>query len=80
MNNNEKVKLFFEDCRLLCLIVHFLFKVKCLPTLPVQYDKRMDDEFQGAKRKIKLVHEEVNVLLLQRSYRKHSVWKHHKLA
>ncbi|XP_050926955.1 regulator of telomere elongation helicase 1 isoform X2 [Lates calcarifer] len=33
-------------------------KANCLSTLFLQYDKRMDDELRGAKRKIKLVQEQ----------------------
>ncbi|TKS77856.1 Regulator of telomere elongation helicase 1 [Collichthys lucidus] len=33
-------------------------KVNCLSTLSLQYDKRMDDELRGGKRKIKLVQQQ----------------------
>uniref|UniRef100_A0A4W6E882 Regulator of telomere elongation helicase 1 n=1 Tax=Lates calcarifer TaxID=8187 RepID=A0A4W6E882_LATCA len=35
-------------------------EANCLSTLFLQYDKRMDDELRGAKRKIKLVQEQVH--------------------
>lgn len=44
-------------------MVCFLLKANRLSTLSLQYDKRMDDEMRGGKRKIKLVQEQVHVSL-----------------
>lgn len=38
-------------------------KANHLSTLSLQYDKRMEDELRGAKRKIKLVQEQVSGVL-----------------
>lgn len=54
---------YFQDYILFVQLCIFLSKANCLSTLFLQYDKRMDDELRGAKRKIKLVQEQVHVTL-----------------
>lgn len=50
----------------------FLLKADRLSTLSLQYEKRIDVEQRGGKRKIKLVQEQVNVTV-------HDIHKLHKL-
>ena len=64
-DNNKKGTFFVWTVSILFnySIVLFLFKANRLSTLSLQHDKRMDDEMRGGKRKIRLVQEQVHVML-----------------
>lgn len=50
----------WNHCKYLFSCV-FSLKMSCLSTLSLQYDKRIQDDFRGSKRKIRLVQEQVNL-------------------
>lgn len=61
-NTKTNLKLFVRTI-FIYSVLHFLLKANRLSTLSLQYDKRMDDELRGGKRKIKLVQEQVHFTL-----------------
>lgn len=50
----------WNHCKYLFSCV-FSLKTSCLSTLSLQYDKRIQDDLRGGKRKIRLVQEQVNL-------------------
>lgn len=45
------------------MFLFLLLKANRLSTLSLQYDKRIEEELRGGKRKIKLIQEQVHFLL-----------------
>lgn len=62
-DNKEKRYIFLYGQFPFYSIVFCLIKANRLSTLSLQHDKRMDDEMRGGKRKIRLVQEQVHVML-----------------